>query len=102
MSDQPPGGCSLRWAGVLVVLLVLVVALPVAGRAGYYYWRAAYHHREGVTNGCAEQFLADKADLAGYHWAGGRYRVGCASLNGTSGCGSGVSSGNAGTPQVQG
>jgi hypothetical protein len=68
MSDQPPGGRSLRWAGVLVVLLVLVVALPVAGRTGYYYWRALYHYREAVTNGCAEQFLADKADLAGYHW----------------------------------
>jgi hypothetical protein len=47
---------------VLVVLVVaLVVALPVAGRTGY-------HYREGVTNGCAEEFLADKADLRGYHW----------------------------------
>jgi hypothetical protein len=65
MSDQPPQGRSPRWASVLVVL---VVALPVAWRTGHYYWRAAYYYREGVTDGCAEQFLADKAELRGYHW----------------------------------
>jgi hypothetical protein len=67
MSNQPPQGRSPRWASVLVVLAVLVVALPVAWRTGHYYWRAAYYYREGVTDGCAEQFLA-KAELRGYHW----------------------------------
>jgi hypothetical protein len=65
MSDQPLQRRFLRRASVLVVLVVLVVAVPLAVD---YYWRAFYYYREGVTDGCAEQFEFDKADLAGYHW----------------------------------
>jgi hypothetical protein len=66
MRHQPPQRRFLRWAGVLVMLVVLVVAVPLAGD---YYLRAVYYYREDVTTeGCATQFEPDKTKLAGYHW----------------------------------
>ena len=66
MSHQLPQGRFQRWVGVLVVLVVLIVAVPLAGES---YWRALYYYREDVTTeGCAEQFAPDKTRLAGYHW----------------------------------
>jgi len=66
MSYQPPQRRFLRRAGVLVVPVVLVAAVPLAGD---YYWRAFYYYREDVAaEGCATQFEFDKTNLAGYHW----------------------------------
>jgi hypothetical protein len=66
MRHQPPQRRFLCWAGVLVMLVVLVVAVPLAGD---YYLRAVYYYREDVTTeGCATQFEPDKTKLAGYHW----------------------------------
>jgi hypothetical protein len=63
MSDQPLQRRFLRRASVLVVLVVLVVAVLVA-------WRAGYRYQQGVAGECALRFEADKTRLDDdrHHW----------------------------------
>jgi hypothetical protein len=64
MSDQSPQRRLHYWAGVYVLLVVLVtvlVAVPVV--------LAVHHRQRGVEGQCAVHFEGDKPDLAGYHWS---------------------------------
>jgi hypothetical protein len=63
MSNQSPQRRILYWAGVYVLLVVLVtvlVAVPVV--------LAVHHRQQGVERQCAVHFEGDKPYLAGYHW----------------------------------
>jgi hypothetical protein len=64
MSDQSPQRRFQYWAGMLVLLVVLVT-VPLALHA----LQAGRHYQRGVENQCAVHHQADKPDLAGYHWS---------------------------------
>jgi hypothetical protein len=59
MSSQRSQRRFLRWAGVLVVLVAVLVAL-----------QAGLHYQQGVAGECAQRFEADKTRLDDdrHHW----------------------------------
>jgi hypothetical protein len=59
MSSQRSQRRFLRWAGVLVVLVAVLVAL-----------QAGLHYHQGVAGECAQRFEADKTRLDDdrHHW----------------------------------
>ena len=64
MSDQSPQRRLQYWAGMLVLVVVLV-AVPVA----LHTLQAGRHYQRGLENQCAVHHQADKPDLAGCHWS---------------------------------